>query len=389
MIEITVINNINDTSLRDKWNNLLDSTANPLPFQRYEWIKSFVEERLSGRDELFIMLAKRADELVGIAPFVKRDIFFSSFSRISFIGTGYFDYFDFIIKPGMEREVLSTFISNINHRLKKFEIDLRNIFDCSFTTKIIAKDAACGSLNVLKYFEGVVPYLDLPSRIENFYAAIKNKLRADIERQKRRLNREGELKLVQCKKLNDALATLEGFFSLHIKRWESNGGYSAYKFAHMRNLMRAILKNLFSQRIANIYYLAHNKKKIAICFTYSIGGRFIYYAPSYDPDYAVYSPGKILVGMLIDTAIESGMHEFDFGIGDEAYKLEWSPKNKKLCTFYIFSKSNSLAVFIIKICFRIRAGYTYFILPRLRKIIFLVHLWRFMRRKLGSYRRFE
>ncbi|PIQ89396.1 MAG: hypothetical protein COV72_03375 [Candidatus Omnitrophica bacterium CG11_big_fil_rev_8_21_14_0_20_42_13] len=389
MIKITITNDIDEPSLGRKWNNLLDLAANPLPFQRHEWVKCCLGRRLLRGGKLFILLAVSDNELVGIAPFIKRDIFFPAHSRISFIGTGYSDYFDFIIKPGLEEAVIGAFVDEITRRLKNFEIELRNIFSSSLSTKAIAKDMVSAKLCVRRYLQDGVPYLELLSSREDFYAGVKAKLRSDIERQKRRLQKAGELKLIECVELNEALAALEDFFSLHIKRWESNKGYSAYKFEYMRNLMRSVLKSLFPEKIAKMYYLEHNNKKIAVCFAYSMNGRFIYYAPSYDSEYAVYSPGKILVSLLIDKAIESGMREFDFGIGNEAYKLEWSPKNRELYTFHIFSKRNRPEVFIIKMLSAIRAGYAYVILPRLRKIVFLVRLWRFMRRKTGKYRRFE
>ena len=50
---------------------------------------------------------------------------------------------------------------------------------------------------------------------------------------------------------------------------------------------------------------------------------FFYYISGFNPRFARYSPGKMIVGYAIRDAIEEGYREFDLLLGDEAYKREF------------------------------------------------------------------
>ena len=50
------------------------------------------------------------------------------------------------------------------------------------------------------------------------------------------------------------------------------------------------------------------------------------YMTSMDEDFARYSPGKILQREVLRLAHEEGVREFDFGLGDDAYKAEWAER---------------------------------------------------------------
>ena len=57
-------------------------------------------------------------------------------------------------------------------------------------------------------------------------------------------------------------------------------------------------------------------------------GTLFWYIPTYDPDYAVYSPGKIHVYSTMEWAFNHGCHTFDFLRGEEAYKFGWADRDE-------------------------------------------------------------
>ncbi len=59
-------------------------------------------------------------------------------------------------------------------------------------------------------------------------------------------------------------------------------------------------------------------------------GRFYYILPAYDPAYARYRPGHLLLRKLIDRSAQHGDTAFDFGSGDEAYKQSWADRRLPL-----------------------------------------------------------
>src|SRR5207244_143638 len=64
----------------------------------------------------------------------------------------------------------------------------------------------------------------------------------------------------------------------------------------------------------------------AIAFHYgmSYGGRYIWYKPSFAIELARRSPGEVLLRQSLLAALEEGADIFDFGTGDDEYKLRFA-----------------------------------------------------------------
>jgi CelD/BcsL family acetyltransferase involved in cellulose biosynthesis len=57
-------------------------------------------------------------------------------------------------------------------------------------------------------------------------------------------------------------------------------------------------------------------------------GRFSWWIPSYDSQFHKYSPGRLLLEDILKASFERGDLEFDFLIGDEAYKFQYATHNR-------------------------------------------------------------
>ncbi len=60
---------------------------------------------------------------------------------------------------------------------------------------------------------------------------------------------------------------------------------------------------------------------------------FYYYQPSYDPEFAKMSPGRLHLTMLVMWAIDNGYHRFDFLRGDDTYKTAIGTAARVLNTY--------------------------------------------------------
>jgi CelD/BcsL family acetyltransferase involved in cellulose biosynthesis len=54
---------------------------------------------------------------------------------------------------------------------------------------------------------------------------------------------------------------------------------------------------------------------------------------SYDYDFAKFSPGRLHIREMLQYAIGRNMRQFDFTIGDEPYKLDWSDAKLQLLSY--------------------------------------------------------
>jgi CelD/BcsL family acetyltransferase involved in cellulose biosynthesis len=125
---------------------------------------------------------------------------------------------------------------------------------------------------------------------------------------------EGSLELKIC-----GAEEMDEFFRL----MASDGTKAAFLTPEMRGQFRAIAEAAHQAGMLQLAFLEMENRKVAGYFNFAFGNRIWVYNSGMDPQYAAFSPGWVLLAMLIRRAIEEGYQAFDFMRGDEAYKFQW------------------------------------------------------------------
>lgn len=93
-------------------------------------------------------------------------------------------------------------------------------------------------------------------------------------------------------------------------------------FRDARN--RRLFVELQARGLGLVSSLSAGDQIIAVHLGASHGGRLYWWIPSYAPELARFSPGRLLLESLIQASFERGDEGFDFLIGDEAYKWHYA-----------------------------------------------------------------
>lgn len=184
-------------------------------------------------------------------------------------------------------------------------------------------------------YSDVCPFLYLANitSTEQLYATLPTKLRGDIRRQTRRLNEIGTLSLRYYDSFDEATKTFQQFMASHRQKWPK--AYKAPNF-HKNLLQEGLRTSLVSFSTLDI-----NEKPVAWHLGFQYKERFYYYMPAGNPEYAKFSPVKVHLFHLIDTAIAKNTCVFDHLRGDETYKDGWSNGVKHLYDYHTYSKSKT------------------------------------------------
>ena len=156
---------------------------------------------------------------------------------------------------------------------------------------------------------------------------------ADARYQQRRLGRLGEVALNMHE---------DGAEALRVADWMCQG--IALQFGadflyrgrpRWPQLVRALVGELGASAVAEVATLRLDGRVIAASLSYWHKGRRYYTLCHYDPAYARFSPGKILMrGLIEQTFHDKGI--FCFGAGNHAYKGRWARSAGELKAAYVF-----------------------------------------------------
>ncbi|WP_094556005.1 GNAT family N-acetyltransferase [Synechococcus sp. 1G10] len=293
-------------------------------FQRIWW-KCF------GRGRLHLLLAERQGEPLALAAlFVDGGMAFP-------VGSGSADSLD-LIGDLSEPAVLQALLRALLEREPEL-LGLRFYLlpDTSANWQRLQQGAA--SLGMLCCDEGdlAAPVLDFDADPAGPGAAAE---RRSLRRHERGFARDGDLRVDHLRDPVAIEAQLESFFEQHIARWNGTASPSLFLDPLQRRFYRELVRADACGGSLRFTQVLAGGRLIAAHFGFCHGGVFLWYKPSFDPALARRSPGEVLLRQLLLAARAEGAGRFDFGIGDEAFKLRFATAVPRMRTWGLYPCSS-------------------------------------------------
>jgi CelD/BcsL family acetyltransferase involved in cellulose biosynthesis len=185
----------------------------------------------------------------------------------------------------------------------------------------------CKYWNVEGEAQSIAPYLTLEDGFEGVLHSFRKKKRYNLKASVRKLMEDRSAKVVYCETSEEKLAFFDEFFILHERRAQERGINSSLKSKAFRDHHKQVIKD---SDYARIYALRLDGQTISVVYGFLFADRFYYYQVAHDPEFAKFSPGKVLLFKVIENCSELGCKEFNFLQGDEDYKRFWAQEKRQL-----------------------------------------------------------
>ena len=164
-------------------------------------------------------------------------------------------------------------------------------------------------------------YARLPASFDDYLASRSKALRKGIRRVLRDLDADGlVIQELQPNQLEPTQLP-DLFISTVLARQQQK---SFLRHAHIQAFVRDVLPGLFKKRSIRLFVLIKDGKVIALDMSMVGAKGLITWNGGFLPEAEPWSPGTALFAFSIREAIAEGLFDYDFGEGDEAYKLSWT-----------------------------------------------------------------
>lgn len=326
-MEVEIIQDISKFSgMRLEWNSLLEKSSAFSVYLSWEWLFTWWETFGKTRDrQLYIITARENGELIGIAPFIKRQI--KAFgvidrTRVELLGTGEGEddevcsnYMDFIVTPKMEetfaKEVVNIFLSFEN---SFDEILLSSVSENSPTMKFFV-ELFEGQLmhfkhNILKMSPCL--FINLPSDWEAYLKTLGDKTRRNIRRDRKLLTGKGSLEYsTYCDR--ESYKYFDAVVELHNRRWQGNKEEDMFSSKMFLGFHVKVSKLFAEKGWLKIGILTNNGQQIAASYHFIYKNTLFAYQVGCDDGYdRRLSVGMAEFGFSIEEAIRGKYKEYDF-----------------------------------------------------------------------------
>jgi hypothetical protein len=309
--------------LQEEWNMLLQRSATNVPFLRHEYLYTWWTTLGGGewsQGELWLGVGRNENgELIGVAPLFKTQ-FPDGKPGFMLLGTlEISDYLDFIVPD----EKVDGFAHSLLTVLDEQEtsnwqvLDLYNLPIGSPSIGALEQAAKRRGWNVIRERLQPCPVISLEGTWEDYLASLSKKQRHELRRKLRRASEhtpEVVWRIVQPD--NDIEREAEILFNLM--------AFDTKKEEFLTSAMRAqflqTIKAAHENDWLHLSFLDVGGEPAAGALNFDYEGRLWIYNTGINPTYLSLSPGWVLLGYLIQWAIENNRHTIDFMRGDETYK---------------------------------------------------------------------
>ena len=167
------------------------------------------------------------------------------------------------------------------------------------------------------------PWLVLPASADELLASVSRNLRSQVGRFRRRLEREGDVRLrtAHGPEIDD---DLERFLEIEASGWKGARGTAIRSDARAVRLYLDFARAAADRGWLRLRFLELDGDAIAADLSCVLGGGEHLLKTAFDERHARLSPGVVLRAEVLAAAIAEGLTFYDFLGGPDRYKLQWT-----------------------------------------------------------------
>jgi len=203
-------------------------------------------------------------------------------------------------------------------------------------------------INFLKNFkEGTIRQIQLPSKWEEYKTKIiKKKFYSDLIRTKKLIKKYGKVQFIIAKSSEEKKILLESLIKQKKEELLKNKNYyiNENDLKFYKNFENYKKKEYMTQ----ISAIKLDENLIAMHWGVTHKNYYYYLLPSMKSEgVKQFSPGKLLLSLLIRWSISKKIKIFDFGLGEEHYKKKWSNKTQTIYNYVKLKKIKAVPFYIM------------------------------------------
>ncbi len=322
--------------LRDEWDALLDVTSGASPFMSWAWHRAWADaappDQVRGSEAVIVTGSGR--RLQAVLPLAVRRMTFrrAEISALTWaIGDlACPDHLDLPASPDADIDAMLPAIE----ALPWHAIVLGNVAEGAANLTRLADGLAHRGHHVRWYPGWNCPYLTLPGSWNDHLATLTRSRRQGLRWQERRVVRDHGAVLTEY----GADRWQEGWrhlTRLHDKRWNGSG---ALGHSNLDRLHEGFAREWARRGEVWLTTLDLGGEPAAAWYGFADAGTVYFYQTGRDPRWERESVGTVLIGLMLQRAIERGYRRFDFLRGDDPYKLAWTATRRTTRQLVVFRR---------------------------------------------------
>lgn len=307
-----------------EWEELADRAGAP-PFLRPGWFREWWGA--FGEGELAIFAVRRRGDLAGVLPLAARGRTLASPAN----------WHTPVFGPlADDPEVVGQLAGGALERSPR-RIGLRFLDPEAGGEERI--QAAIGGFGVARRTILRPPYLPLEGDWDGYLRERSRNLRQGIKRKRRRAAEQGDLRFEIGDGGERLEALLEEGFRVEESGWKGEAGTAINADLATRRFYEGIARWAAARENLRLSFLRLDGRAIAFSFCLEADSRLYLLKTGYDEEYRSLGPGTLLASYELERAFADNLSSYEFGGGEEGWKLQWTSLRRERVELLAFARS--------------------------------------------------
>jgi CelD/BcsL family acetyltransferase involved in cellulose biosynthesis len=170
------------------------------------------------------------------------------------------------------------------------------------------------------------PFVQIAGDWDAYWSGLSKNLRGTIKRCRNRLSDIGETSVRVHQDGADLESLLTTAFELEASGWKGDEGTAISDRPETARFYRRVAAWAAERGMLRLAVLSAGERIVAFNYAISDNGCEHLLKLGHDAQLNRVGPGTVLTAEVLQAAFERGLDRYDFGGGDDAYKLRWTPE---------------------------------------------------------------
>lgn len=334
--------------LKTEWNSIVENDSSygiclTLEFMMLWW-KLFEDPNKN----MCILVIKRKDNIIGIAPFMKvYDNFLGMpITKIEFLcmaqyadsPASFIPSLDFIIRENHE-EVIYNIILHLVTKVRGWQfIRLNPIPTNSITLNLLQKIATEFSYKFINKEVFLTFNINLTDLWENYFKNLSRNFKKYLKTNERNLKQLGTVEYKLVTSYEEIVQMYTHMLNIEKQSWKWNRGVSINSVVY-KDFYKRFIEVGGKLGWVQLWFLRLNDKYIAYDYNILYKNSLVALKGSYDREYTDYSPGQLLIAQKIKHCYRVGIQNINDLWGKSIAKERWNPTSEAFNEVFIFNNS--------------------------------------------------
>lgn len=319
-----------------------DALAGGVPFRTHCWALSWWRHYQQENCQLMVALVVDADgKLVGVAPwYLETSARAGRVLRLLGSGEVCSDYQTVLCREDLVAPVAACLADWLAYDVaERWQmLDLAGVADADPVVAELGRQMAARGHVVDRRVDANTWSVELPADWDQYLSTLSRTRRERTRQLLRRLIDSGRAVVHQVRDSAELDRAFDVLIELHQRRRQSLDQPGCFASPRFTTFHRDVARQLLAAGQLRLRWIELDGHPIAAEYSLVGGTTVYYYQGGFEPDAANERPGWLAFATSLQSAINSGLHTFDFLRGDEAYKASWGAKPKPLVRVRIIGR---------------------------------------------------